>query len=165
MLHVNRAWEPHVNLIPSHFTHSFSKKIIKIPLENPCMWVTILSTIKSVTNAFISWGGKTEEAKKKEPVGSLFLLNNCCEQAAAGMLRAFPVYFVPLKSNSTQPNVHDSCADTEDCIKCGFSHETDCWRNYCEDSFWMNLDILYRCRSLATNRMLHINCAQEPHIN
>ena len=39
---------------------------------------------------------KTEQAKKKEPVGSLFLLNNCCEQAAAGMLRAFPVHFVPL---------------------------------------------------------------------
>ena len=108
---------------------------------------------------------KLNKQRKKEHVGSLFLLNNCSEQAAAGMLREFPVYFVPLQSNSTQPNMHDSCADTEDCIKCGFSHETDCWRNYCEDSFWMNLDILYRCRSLATNRMLHINCAQKPHVN
>ena len=45
--------------------------------------------------------------------------------------------------------MHDSRADTENCMKCGFSYETDCWGNYCEERFWMNLDILCRCRSLA----------------
>ena len=62
---------------------------------------------------------------KKQPVGSLFLLSSCCEQAAAGMLRPFPVHFVPLQSNSTQPNMHGSCADTKNCMKYGFSYETD----------------------------------------
>ena len=101
------------------------------------------------------------------------------------LLRAFPVYFVPLQSNSTQCNMHSSCVATEHCMKCGFSYETDCWRNFCEESFWINLDILCRCRSLTMvdlteccmltvhrshtlrfpHWMLHINCAWEPHIN
>ena len=38
---------------------------------------------------------------------------------------------------------------TENCMKCGFSYETDCCRNYCEESFLMNLNILCRCRSLT----------------
>ena len=61
-LHVNRAREPHVNL-DSFIFHSFSKKIIKIPLENPWTWVTTLSTIKSVTNTFISLGEKTKKKR------------------------------------------------------------------------------------------------------
>ena len=40
-------------------------------------------------------------------MGSLFLLNSCCEQAAAGMIRVFPVHFVPLQSNSIQCNVRE----------------------------------------------------------
>ena len=108
-----------------HISPSFSKKIIKIPLENPCTWVATLSTIKSVTNTFIAWSEKTKKENKKKPVGSLFLLNICCEQAVAGMLRAFPVHFVPLQSNSTQPNMHDSHADTKNYMKYGFSYETD----------------------------------------
>ena len=38
---------------------------MKIPPKNPCMRVTILSTIKSVTNTFISWGEKTKKEHKK----------------------------------------------------------------------------------------------------
>ena len=37
-----------------------------------------------------------------------------------------------MQSNSTQCKVHDLRAATENCMKCGFSYETDCWRNYCE---------------------------------
>ena len=52
MLHVNRVREPHVTQI----WHSFLQKMIKIPLGNPCMWVTTLSTLNLVINTFISWG-------------------------------------------------------------------------------------------------------------
>ena len=44
---------------------------------------------------------------------NLVSLSSCCEQAAAGMLRAFPVHFVPLQSNSTQLSVHHSRANTK----------------------------------------------------
>ena len=57
-------------------------------------------------------------------MGSLFLLSSCCEQAAAGMLRAFPVHFVLLQSNSTQFKVHDSRAATGNCMKCDISPKT-----------------------------------------
>ena len=50
---------------------------------------------------------------------------------------------------SVHSNMHSSHVATENCMKCGFSYETDCCRNYCEESFWMNLDILCRCRSLT----------------
>ena len=116
--------------IPAHGTHNFSKKIIKIPLENPYTWVTTLSTVKSVTNTFILWHEKTKKENKKQPVGILFLLNSCCEQAAAEMIRVFPVHFVPLQSNSTQCNIHDSRAATENCMKCGISYETHFWPHF-----------------------------------
>ena len=57
-------------------------------------------------------------------MGSLFLLRSFCEQAAAGLVRAFPVHFVPLQSNSTQFNVHNSRAATENCMKCDISPQT-----------------------------------------
>ena len=122
MLNVKHAQVPHVN--PDSFTfHTvFNKKIIKILLENPCTWVATLSTVKSITNTFISWPEKTKKENKKQPVGSLFLLNSCCEQAAAGVLRAFPVHFVPLQSTSTQCNMLNLHAATENCMKCGISH-------------------------------------------
>ena len=56
-------------------------------------------------------------------MGRFFLLSSCCEQAAAGMLRPFPVHSVPLESNSADCNVHDSHADTENYMKCGISYE------------------------------------------
>ena len=58
MLHVNHAWEPHVNQ-DSFISDTVSQKEIKIPLENPCKSVIAYSTVKSVTNTFISWGEKT----------------------------------------------------------------------------------------------------------
>ena len=68
---------------------------------------------------------KDQKRKEIATCGKFFLLNSCCEQVAAAMLWAFPVHFVPLQSNSTQPNMHDSHADTENCMKCGFSYQTD----------------------------------------
>ena len=131
ILHINCACEPHVTPRFLHISHIFShKKMIKIPLENPYTWVTTLSTVKSVTNTFISWHEKTKKENKNRPVGSLFLLNSCCEQAAAGMIRVFPVHFVPLQSNSTQCNIHDSRAATENCMKCGISYETHFWPHF-----------------------------------
>ena len=57
-------------------------------------------------------------------MGTLFLLNSCCEQAAVGVFRAFPLHFVQLQSNSRQFNMHDLHAATENCMKCGFIYET-----------------------------------------
>ena len=54
----------------------------------------------------------------------------CCEQAAAGMLRVFPVHFVPFQSNSRHCNVHGLRAATKNCMKCCISYKTDCWENY-----------------------------------
>ena len=131
-------------------------------------------------------GWKDQTSKEIETCGKFVSLSSCCEKATAGMLRAFPVHFVPLQSKSTQCNMNSSRVATENCIKCGFSYETDCCRNYCEESFWMNFYILCRCWSLTMvdlteccmltvhrshtliripHWMLHINCAQEPHLN
>ena len=124
-------------------------------------WLTIKSTWKSLHvshNIVCSqichkhihiMGWKDQTSKQIATYGKFVSLSSCCEKAAAGMLRPFPVNFVPLQSNSTDCNVHDSHADTENCMKCHFSYETDCLRNYCEERFWMNLDILCRCRSLT----------------
>ena len=93
MSNVFCAWEPHINedshteccmftlhgshtliQIPSHFTQSFSKKIIKIPLQNFCMWVAALHTIKSITSAFIS-GVKRGKKKRNSNLWEV-----CCTQ-------------------------------------------------------------------------------------
>ena len=69
---------------------------------------------------------------------------------------------------SVHSNMHSSCVATENCMKCGFSYETDCCRNYCEESFlnefghFMQMQITDNGRS---NRMLHVSYAQEPHVN
>ena len=84
------------------------------------------------------------------------------------MLRPFPVHFIPLQSNSTQPNVHDLHADTENCMKYGFSYETDYWGNYCVEillnkfGHFMQMQIT---DNGISNRMLHVNHGREPHIN
>ena len=104
--------------------------MIKIPLENPYTWVITLSLVKSVTNTFIWWGEKTKTSKEIVTCGNSVSLSSCCEQAAAGMLRALPFHFGQLQSNSTQRNMHDSCAATKNCRKCGISCEIDCWGNY-----------------------------------
>ena len=122
-----------------------------------------LSTIKSVTNTFISWPEKTKKENKKQPVGSLFLLNSCCGQAAAGMLRVFPVHFVPLQSNSTQCNVCNSCVATENCIKCGISYETHFVATFYTISYTNTTWNLSMEKRLI--RMLHVNRVWEPHVN
>ena len=73
----------------------------------------------------MGWKGQT--SKEIVSCGNSISLSSCCEQAAAGMLRAFPVHFVPLQSKSTQCNVHDSHAATENYMKCCFSYESKCW--------------------------------------
>ena len=85
-------------------------------------------------------------------------------------------------------------ASTEKCMKCGFSYETDCWRNYCEErfliqTFYRSLDptecctltmhgshMLIQIPSYLTQflkendqnsiwKSLHVICAWEPHVN
>ena len=166
MLHINRVQEPHISQ-DSHtvcctLTMHGSHTLIKI-----CSYLTVSqresskSTWKSLHvshNIVCSqichkhiyiMGWKDQTSKEIATYWKFVSLSSCCEKATAGMLRPFPVHFIPLQSKSTQPNMHDSHADTENCMKYGFSYETDCWRNYCEERFWMNLDILCRCRSLT----------------
>ena len=97
-------------------------------------------------------------------MGSLFLLNSCCEQAAAGMLRAFLVHFVPLQSTNTQCNMHDSHAATENCMKCGISHISG--------HILYNFLHQYNLKSVNgadINQNVHVNAepnaAWEPHVN
>ena len=132
MLHVNHACEPHINQ-DLFISHSFSKRIIKIHLKVPaCESQHCLQSNLSQTH---SYHGVKRPNKEIATCGKFVSLSSCCEKAAAGMLRPFPVHFIPLQSNSTDCNVHDSHADTENCMKCGFLYETDCWRNYCEERF------------------------------
>ena len=172
-MHVNCAQEPHVNqdshtescMLTVHGSHTlikicsyltqFLKENHQNPLENPCTWVTTYSIVKSVTNTFISWPEKTKKENKKQPMGSLFLPNSCCEQAAAGMLRAFPIHFVPLQSNSTQCNMHDSHVATENCMKCGISYETHFLATFYTISYTNTTWNLSMEKRLI--RMLHFN--------
>ena len=134
MLHVNHAQEPHVNQ-DLFISHSFSKTIIKIHLKIPaCESQHCLEKNLSQTHSY--HGGKEQTSKEIATCGKFISLSSCCEKAAAGMLRPFPVHFIPLQFNSTQPNMHDSHADTENCMKYGFSYETDCWENYCVERFY-----------------------------
>ena len=134
MLHINCAWKPHVNQ-DLFISHSFSKRIIKIHLKIPaCESQHCLQSNLSQTHSY--HGVKGPNKQKIATCGKFVSLSSCCEKAAAGMLRPFPVHFIPLQSNSTQPNVHDSHADTENCMKYGFSYETDCWGNYCVEWFY-----------------------------
>ena len=66
-------------------------------------------------------GGKDQTSKEIATCLNSVSPRICCEQAAAGMLRAFPVNFVVLQSNSTHCNVHGSRAATENCMKCNIS--------------------------------------------
>ena len=123
ILHINRAQEPHVN--PDSFT--WHTQFLKENDQNSTWKSLHMSHIivySQICYTFISWHEKTKKENKNQPVGSLFLLNSCCEQAAAGMIRVFPVHFVPLQSTSTQCNVRDSRVATENCMKCGLSYET-----------------------------------------
>ena len=94
--HINCAWEPHVNqdLFISHTVsqRGSSKFHLKIP---ECESQHCLQSTLSQTHSYHG-GEKTKQAKKQLPVGSLFLLSSCCVQATAGMLKAFPVHFVPI---------------------------------------------------------------------
>ena len=75
----------------------------------------------------------------------------CCEQAAAGMLRAFPVHFVPLLLHSTHCNVHGSCAATENCMKCVML----LWNRFLGKLLWIEV---------FNDLRQYVYCAWEPHI-
>ena len=160
MLHVKHAQVPHVN--PDFFTfHTVSnKKIIKIPVENPCMWVATLSTVKSITNTFISWPEKTKKENKKQPVGSLFLLNSCCEQAAAGCSGHFLFILChcnPL-AHSVTCTIHVQLQRTA--WNVGFhTFLATFYTIFYTNTTW-NLSMEKRLI-----RMLHINRVREPHVN
>ena len=133
---INHVWEPQVNqdLFISHTVsqRESSKFHLKIPA---CESQHCLQSNLSQTHLY--HGVKRPNKQRNSNLWEAsFLLSSCCEQATAGMLRAFPVYFVPLQSNSIQYNMHSSHVATENCMKCGLSHETDCWGNYCVERFY-----------------------------
>ena len=66
-------------------------------------------------------GGKDQTSKEIAACQNFISPRICCEEPAAGMLRAFPVHFLPLQSNSTHCNVHSSCAASKNCMKCDIS--------------------------------------------
>ena len=65
----------------------------------------------------------------------------CCEQAAAGMLRAFPVHFVPFQSNSTHCNVHGFTCSYRELHAMWHFIETQFWANYCELSYFKQINL------------------------
>ena len=87
----------------------------------------------------------------------------CCEEAAAGMLRAFPVHFVPLQSNSTHCNVHGSRTAPENWVKCDISFKhtfgqiIELWWIGISDQPGICVDHLY-------TQKLHVNPVWEPHV-
>ena len=117
---INRSREPHVNQ-DSHteccmliISNSFSKRIIKIHLKIPaCESQHILLSNLSQIHSY--HGVKRPNKQKNSNLWEVFFLS-----AAMGMLRPFPVHFIPLQPNSTQPNMHDSHAGTENYMKYGF---------------------------------------------
>ena len=114
-------------------------------------------------------GWKDQTSKEIATCGKFVSLSSCCEKAAAGMLRPFPVHFIPLQSNSTDCDVYDSHADTENCMKFIWVF---IWNRLLEKLLWrevlnefghfMQMQITDNGRS---NRMLHINHAQGLHVN
>ena len=94
----------------------WSKFNLKIPAHE---WQHGLQSNLSQIHSY--HGGKTKQAKKIATCLNSVSPRICCEQAAAGMLRAFPVHFVPFQSNSRHCNMHGSCAATENWMQCGIS--------------------------------------------
>ena len=136
MLYVNHAWEPHINqdLFISHTVsqRESSKFYLKIPA---CESQHCFQSNLSQTNSY--HGVKRPNKQRNSNLWEVsFSLAAVVSKLAAGMLRPFPVHFVPLQSNSTQRNVHDSHADTENCTEYGFSYETDCGGSYCVERFY-----------------------------
>ena len=117
--------------IPSHFT-----QFLTINHQNST-WKS-LHVSDNIVHSEIShkyihiMGWKDQKSKEIATCEKLDSLTSCCGQAAAGMVRAFPAHFVPLQSNSTHCNVHDSRAARENCVTCGISSEKHCWRNHWE---------------------------------
>ena len=113
--------------IPSNFTQFLTKKFIKILLENPCTWVTTLFTVKCVTNTFISWPEKTKQAKTTSNLWEV-----CFSSAAvvSKVLLGCSGHFLFILCHCN-PAAHSlTCMihmQTENCMKCGFSYETDFW--------------------------------------
>ena len=107
-------------------------------------------------------GWKDQTSKEIATCEKLDSLTSCCEQAAAGMVRAFPAHFVPLQSNSTHCNMHGSRAATENCMTYGISCETHCWRNHWEFTHFKQAilkSVYFALKSCTFYR------AREPHVN
>ena len=149
MLHVNYAQEPHGNQ-DLFISHSFSKRIIKIHLKIPaCESQHCLQSNLSQTHSYHGVKRPNKQRNsylweicfssaavvRKQLLGCsghfLYILFHCNPTAQIVM------YMIHMQIQRNAWNLY------------GFSYETDCWRNYCEERFWMNLDILCRCRSLT----------------
>ena len=86
------------------------------------------------------------------------------EEAVAGMLRAFPVHFVPLQSKSTHCNMHGSCTATENWVKCDISLKHTFGQII--ELLWIDIsDQPGICVDLHLyTKMLHVNRVREPHV-
>ena len=108
-----------------HISHSFSTKNGQNSTWKS-LHVSDIIVHTEISHKYIhimEW--KDQTSKEIATCEKLDSLTSCCGQAAAGMVRAFPVHFVPLQSNSTHCNVHGSHAAAENCMKCGISYETE----------------------------------------
>ena len=116
--------------IPSNLTQFFKEKSSKFHLKIPAresqhcvQW--------NLSQKHSCYGlNRLKKKRNSNLCGTCFSSTAVVSKLLLGCSGAFPVHFVPLQSKSTQPNVHDSHADTENCIKCGFLYETDCWGYY-----------------------------------
>ena len=153
MLHINHAQEPHINqdyhteccTLTMHESHTLIKVYSYLTVfqieSSKSTWKSLHVShnidCSLICHKYIHiMGWKDQTSKEIATCGKFVSLSSCCEKAAAWMLRPFPVHFISFQSNSTQSNMHDSHADTENCMKYGFSYETDCWGNYCVERFY-----------------------------
>ena len=146
---INRVWEPHVNqdLFISHTVsqRESSKFHLKIPV---CESQHCLQSNLSQTHSY--HGMKRPNKQRNSNLWEV-----CFSSAAVvsklllGCWGHFLYILYHYNPTAHSSNMHTSRVATENCMKCGFSYETDCCRNYCEESFWTNLDILCRCTSLT----------------
>ena len=148
MLHINCAWEPHVNQ-DLFISHSFSKIIIKIHLKIPaCESQHCLQSNLSQTHSY--HGVKRPNKQRNSNLWEVcFSLAAVVRKQLLGCSGHF--LYILFHCNPTAQIVmcmiHMQIQRTA--WNGAFSYETDCFRNCCEERFWMNLDILCRCRSLT----------------
>ena len=125
ILHVNHARKPHVNQDSFTFHTQFVTQFFKVNDQNST-WKSLhmshnIFYYKICQKYIHIMGWKDQTSKEIATCGNSVSLSSCCEKAAAaGMMRAFPVYFQILQCYSTQCNNEQF---RWSCMKCGISYE------------------------------------------